>query len=116
MLEFHYAHFTRTFQKQEILVHEDTISVEVDMDRTIDYAIEEALDKVSDVFEVDHRQDRYKSKEKDISEGTHIWERELGYPGTGDFIRVTSTFPPEIQKKFEKDWDDYMDYLSMPLV
>ena len=121
-LEFHYAHYTRTFQKQEILVRNGKVSVQVAMDWTMADVISDALGKVLDVFEITDRPSPsclfspywFKNVDTDISEEIHVWKRELGREGYGDFIRVASTFPPEIQRKFETDWDNYMDYLSMP--
>ena len=51
---------------------------------------------------------------KDISEPEHIWHKQLSYGETGDFVRVQSAFNPTIQAAFEKEWDGYIDYLSMP--
>ena len=51
---------------------------------------------------------------KDIDDPNPVWEKELGRKGKGDFISVTTTFPPDIQKRYEKEWNGYMDYLSMP--
>lgn len=130
-LEFHYQHITRTFRKREVVVTEDSIFVEVNP--TIDFrigdriqnAIRDAMRQIDAVFELGSGYNTpdfpfsprgYAGKDKDISEGTHIWEKELGYPGTGDIIRVTSTFPEDVQKQFEKEWDLYMDYLSLPTV
>lgn len=122
-VEFHWTHYTRTFRRKEVIAEEGTLTIELRNDDLVEKVLANIFLRVLHrVDATDVRKsppfDRYGfiHKNATIDANPHIWERELGQKGEGDFIRVTATFPTEIQKRYKKEWDDYMDALSMPEV
>ena len=129
-LEFHYAHYTRDFRKQEVLVQDGTLLMEFReesnvLDTRVSRQMPNIFLRVLRRFDIvlSQKASQYNNfgscgfieVSKDICfQPNRVWEKELGRKGKGDFIRITSTFPPAIQKRYAKEWDDYMDYLSMP--
>ena len=122
-VEFHYAHYTRTFRKKAVLAEEGTLAIELRDADLVDKVMRNVFLRVLHRLQVTEKP-TYKPfgscgfihTNSRIDASTHIWEKELGRKGEGDFIRITATFPPEIQKRYKKEWDDYMDALSMPEV
>ena len=127
-LEFYYAHYTRDFRKREVLVEKGTLAMEFRegdfyFDTEVDSQMRNIFIRVLRRFDMilSEKASQYKpfgscgfilTSEYDDPEV--IWEKELGKEGEGDLIRITSTFPPEILKRYQQEWDDYMDDLSMP--
>ena len=139
-VKFHYAHYTRDFRKREVLVEDGTLTMEFRDDDVcnigsgVDRQMENMFLRVLSRFKIEKSVERdsfgrikpdvgyapfgchgFTNVDTDIRENPkHVWENELGRKGEGDFIRMTSTFPPDIHKRYAQEWDDYMDYLSMP--
>ena len=122
-VEFHYAHYTRTFRKKAVLAEVGRLAIELRDDDLVGNVLTNISLRVlhrveaTDVRNIPPFENYgFIHKNLSIDADPHIWERELGIKGTGDFIRITATFPPEIQKRYKKEWDNYMDALSMPEV
>ena len=120
-LEFQFTHYTRTFSGKEIVAEAGTLAIELRADDYVD-------DVMRNVFLRVLRRLAYRDNftdspfghcdfihvNKEIDDPNPVWKKELGQKGKGDFILITTTFPPEIQKRYEKEWESYGDYLSMP--
>ena len=120
-LTFQWTHFARTFRRKAVAAEAGELSIELRPDDYIDDVMRNVFLRVlrrldySDRFtDTPFGHCDFIHTNKDISDPNPVWEKELGRKGKGDFIRVTTTFPPEIQKRYQKEWDGYMDALSMP--
>ena len=128
-VEFYYAHYTRDFRKRDVLVEDGTLSIEFrphNAERYFETKIVEQMEniflRVLHRFDISSRHgehpigfsayDFIEISEDIMFDPNRIWQRELGRKGEGDFIRITTTFPPAIQKRYARDWEAYSDHLS----
>lgn len=127
---FNYAQFTKSFQGWEIMVTQDSLEIELRDD-------DEVLDVLPRIFQrVLKRIPKAENLKKEYPFDTHgfsratdtvhidskpdkkiyVWERYLGNHATkerSDIIRVTSTFPPEIAKRYEQELEARADARSV---
>ena len=124
---FYYEHYTRDFRNQDVLVECGTLTMEFFPECPTDSKTM-IVNQMTNIFaRVLHRFGIIVETEKvfvnfsayefyeisgSMSNPNRIWQKELGRKGDGDFIRVTTTFPAKIQERYEKEWDNYQDYLS----
>ena len=121
---FHWKHFTLTFQKKSILADQGSLDIEFRDDDYIHDILPNIFGRVLSRIpgseylgkEIPHETHGFIHQNKTINADPHIWKRKLGSnfaPQQPDFIEITASFPPEIQKRFIKEDDDYGDWLSV---
>ena len=112
-VEFHWIHYTRTFRRKAVIAEEGYLSIEFRNDDLVGNVLQNIFLRVlhrvdaTDVRNIPPFDDYgFIHQNARIDADLHIWKRELGSEGTGDFTRITATFPPTIQKRFKQEWDD----------
>ena len=127
---FNYTQLTKSFQGWEIMVTQDSLEIEFrDTDKVLEVlprVFERVLRRIP---KAENLKKEYPFNNHGFSRATdtvhisskpdkkiYVWERYIGNHTTkerSDIIRVSTTFPPEIAKRYEQELDDYADALSV---
>ena len=121
---FDWTHYTRTFNKKDIIADQGRLEIEVrDTDSIFDTLPNIFFRVLRRIPQTEHigkiapfEEHGFIHQNPIINADVHIWQRKLGTdfaPQQPDYIEIKAKFPPNIQKRFIKEWDNYNDALSM---